>query len=373
MLLVGEDPYRARLRLAELVRALLAGEPGEPRDLATVKGPELGAALGLARHDAISDSPQAIVMSGRSQGLFDAVDERRVVLIEHAEALHDPGALVAEFAPEAALVLLCTEKLPARGRRRARTSAAAGSRQRAQDGAASLDLVGAVEGAGGRVERIARLGPEAVREWIAARARVMGADLVPEAVDALASAVGTDTERIDQELAKLAAYARGEKVAAAGVRALVSGAIEPDVFALTNAVVRRDARTALEVLDRLLADGQAAQQILALLLWQMRVFLFASALKERGDAERMAKAIRTSPGAIERWRAHARGVSRAQVTRAYESLYATDLAIKQGRVDAGDRAASDALVLTLCILDLCGVPGADVRELVVGEPPGTRR
>lgn len=352
---------------------MLAGEPGEPGDLATVRGPELGTALGLARHDAASDSTQAIVMSGRSQGLFDAVDERRVVLVENAEALRDPGALLAEVPPDAALVLLSTEKLPARGRRRARTSGAAGSGRPTQDGAAPLDLVGAVEDAGGRVERIARLGPEAVPRWIAARARVVGADLAPEAIDALAGAAGTDTERIDQELAKLAAYARGARVAAADVRALVSGAIEADVFALTNAVVRRDARTALDVLDRLLTDGQAAQQILALLLWQMRVILFASAMKDPGDAERMAKAIRSSPAAIARWRVHARGVSQAQVTRAYEALYATDLAIKQGRVDAGDRAASDALALTLCILDLCGIAGADPRELIVGEPPGTRR
>lgn len=373
MLLVGEDPYRARLRLAELVRALLADEPGEPGDLASVKGPELGTALGLVRHDATGDGPQAVVMSGRSQGLFDAIDERRVVLVEHAEALSDPAALLAEFPPAAALVLLSTERLPARGRRRARASAAARSRRPAQDAAAPTDLVSAVEDAGGRVERIARLGPEAVPAWIAARARVAGADLAPEAIAALAGAVGADSERIDQELAKLAAYARGGRIAAADVRVLVSGAIEADVFALTNAVVRRDARTALDVLDRLLAEGQAAQQILALLLWQIRVVLFASALRGPGDAERMAKAIRTSPGAIERWRAHARGVSRAQVTRAYESLYATDLAIKQGRVDAGDRAASDALALTLCILDLCGVSAADTRELVVGEPPGTRR
>ena len=80
------------------------------------------------------------------------------------------------------------------------------------------------------------------------------------------------------------------------------------------------------------------------------------------DAERMAKAIRSSPGAIARWQGEARRISRADVTRAYEALYATDLAIKQGRTEP-------ETAMMLCVLDLCGVAGADPRELIVGEPP----
>ncbi|HET8569584.1 MAG TPA: DNA polymerase III subunit delta, partial [Candidatus Limnocylindria bacterium] len=206
--------------------------------------------------------------------------------------------------------------------------------------------------------------------WIVARAALRGVDLAPGAVAELAAAVASDTERVDHELAKLAAYAGGERVEADAVRALVPGAIEADVFRLTEAVVRRDHRAAIATLERLLADGQAAQQILALLVWQFRVLLFASAMKGREDAERMAKAIRaSSPNALLRWQAQARRVDRKQVTRAYEALYATDLAIKQGRVSGTTREESDALALTLCVLDLCGVAGADPRELVGGEPP----
>ena len=112
------------------------------------------------------------------------------------------------------------------------------------------------------------------------------------------------------------------------------------------------------------------QQILALLLWQFRVLLFAVAL-ERGQKnpgakmpspDDMAKAIRSSPGAILRWRTEARSSSQAEVIRAYESLYATDVAIKSGRVD------SDAAAITLCVLDLCGVRGAGMEELVASIP-----
>ena len=350
-LLIGEDPFRARLRLAELVAALVAGRDPTVSDLARWASPALGMTLGVTRHDARSDSVHAIGMSGRSQGLFDAPDERRVVVLENAEALADTS-LIPEFPPESALVLLTTERIPA-GRRRARAK---------KDDAAPADLVSAVEDAGGRVERISRLFPDQVPAWISARAARAGPRLEPAAIAELASAAGTDTDRIEQELAKLATYARGEAVSVAAVRALVPGAIETEVFDLTRAVVKRDARTAIDRLERLLAEGQAPQQILALLLWQFRVVLFASAMKTNADAERAARAIRSSAGAISRWQGEARRLGRADVTRAYESLYATDLAIKQGRTEP-------ETALMLCVLDLCGVADADPRDLVVGEPP----
>lgn len=293
----------------------------------------------------------AISLSGQARGLFDAPDERRVVVVEHAEAIAD-ASFVAAFPADAALVLLTTERVAA-GKRRARAKA---------DGPAPSDLEGAVVRAGGRVERIGRLFPDQVPPWIAARARLAGARLEPAAAAELASAVSADTDRIEQELAKLASYARGGTVTAADVRSLVAGAIETEVFDLTRAVVKRDGRTAVDRLERLLAEGQAPQQILALLLWQFRVVLFAAAMKGAADAERMARAIRSSAGAISRWQADARRVSRAEVVRAYEALYATDLAIKQGRTEP-------ETALMLCVLDLCGVAGADVRDLVVGEPP----
>ena len=331
--------------------ALAAGNaPPEPSAIEKWPSPSLGLTLGVTRHEA-RDGVDAIAMSGRSQGLFDAPDERRVVVVENADALPETS-FIAEFPAESALVLVTT----ARVRAQARRGRAKG------DAPQAVDLIGAVEAAGGKVERIDRLFPEKVPQWIVARAALKGTRLEPAAITELASAAGADTDRIEQELAKLATYSKGEPVTAAAVRALVPGAIETEVFDLTRAVVRRDARTAVGLLARLLDEGNVPQQILALLLWQFRVVLFASAMKNAGDAERMARAIRSSAPAIARWRAEASRISRADVIRAYESLYATDLAIKQGRTDPEN-------AMLLCVLDLCGVPNADPRELVVGEPP----
>jgi len=351
-LIHGEDPYRARLRAAELVAALASGD-ARSSNLRAQRTAELGTRLGLSRHDARTAEPAAIGMSGASRGLFDAVDELRIVVVEHAEALKDTS-LIARFPAEAALVLVSETKIQARGRRAPAKAKAAPE--------PVADLASVVEAAGGTIEHIGRLGPGELGGWIAARATLLGVELAPEAINDLGAAVGADSERVDQELSKLGAFAAGARVTGADVRALVSGAIETDVFELTQAVVRHDSQTAIKRLETLLAEGQAPQQILALLLWQFRVLLFASAMKTGADAERMAKAIRSSAYAIGKWQAFARRVARADIIRAYEVLYATDIAIKTGRVN-------EQLAMTLCILDLCGIHAADPRELVVGEPP----
>jgi DNA polymerase III delta subunit len=358
-LIHGEDPYRARLRAAELVATLASGD-ARPSNLRTQRSADLGARLGLSRHDARTTEPAAIELSGASQGLFDAVDELRIVVVEHAEALKDTS-VVARFPAEAALVLVSEAKIQSRGRRAPAKAKPSPEPARVPPGA-STDLASVVEAAGGTIELIARLAPGELGGWIAARATLLGVELAPEAINELGAAVGADSERVDQELAKLGAFAAGARVTGVDVRALVSGAIETDVFELTQAVVRHDSQTAVKRLETLLAEGQAPQQILALLLWQFRVLLFASAMRTSADAERMAKAIRSSAYAIGKWQAFARRVARADIIRAYEVLYATDIAIKTGRVN-------EQLAMTLCILDLCGVHAADPRELVVGEPP----
>jgi len=358
-LIHGEDPYRARLRAAELVAALASGDE-RSSNLRAQRTADLGARLGLSRHDARTTEPAAIELSGASQGLFDAVDELRIVVVEHAEALKDTSVVV-RFPVEAALVLVSETKIQARGRRAPAKAKPTPEPARVPPGA-STDLASVVEAAGGTIEHIPRLGPGELGGWIAARATLLGVELAPDAINELGAAVGADSERVDQELAKLGAFAAGARVTGADVRALVSGAIETDVFELTQAVVRHDPQTAIKRLETLLSEGQAPQQILALLLWQFRVLLFASAMKTGADAERMAKAIRSSAYAIGKWQAFARRLVRADIIRAYEVLYATDIAIKTGRIN-------EQLAMTLCVLDLCGVHAADPRELVVGEPP----
>lgn len=354
-LLHGEDSFRIRLRANELVHSLLADEAAPKADLAARGLVSFGSALGLTRVDGRSESAaDDILVAGQSQGLFAAPDEKRVVLVEHAEALARTE-VIGSFADDSALVLVAPEAIKSTGRGRGRKPKATPE--------ADVALLDVVENAGGTVERYDRLMPGDVPRWINGRAKLAGVTLRPDALDALSTALAADTERIENELAKLASWANGQPVTGDDVRALVSGAIESDVFELTKAVVRRDVRTAAPLLERLLAEGSVPQQLLALLLWQFRVLLFASRDPRPAEAEKMAKAIRSSPGAILRYTQYARGLAPSDIARAYESLYACDVSIKTGR------AESDEAALLLCVMDLCGVQGADYRDFLLREAP----
>jgi len=353
-LLHGEDPFRIRLRANELVHALLAGEPAGSARLAERAFVPYAGALGLTRIDAREAAPDDILIAGQSQGLFAAPDEKRVVLVEHAETLAKTD-VIARFPADAALVLVAPEAI--------KTTRSRGRRPKAAPVEADAALPDAVDDVGGKIERYDRLMPGEVASWIGARAKLAGVRLRPDALNALVSALGPDTDRIENELAKLAAWANGEPVTGPDVQELVSGAIESQVFDLTTAVVRRDVRSAAGLLERLLAAGNAPQALLGLLLWQFRVLLFASRDPKLPEAEKMAKAIRSSSGAIMRYTQYARGLGPADIARAYEALYACDISIKTGR------AESDEAALLLCVMDLCGVAGADYREFLLKESP----
>ena len=291
------------------------------------------APLALTRVSAREATPSDLVMATASEGLFALVDERRVLLIEDAEALD--AASLAALPADAAVVL------------RANTNAGA--------------LAKAIRELGGTVESFDALDGQAVEEWIRGRARSFDLALDRGSVSALALAVGSDLERLDHELEKLAAYAAGEPLGARDVGALVSGAIEQDVFDLTRAVVRRDLPTAIGALERLLDSGEPPLRLHGLLVWQFRLLLVAAGLRSDEDLERAVAKTGLSRGALARMRREASGVRQTTIRHAYESLYYADLAMKT--------SVDPRSVFQLLVLDLCGVAGADLAPLAE-RPPG---
>ena len=149
-------------------------------------------------------------MAGQSQGLFAAVDERQVVLVEHAEALAG-SEFLSSFPGETGLVLVSVEALRAsRGRARKSTKPGAPS---------DLSLPDAVQEIGGRVQRIERLAPFDVKPWIVARALLHKVTLQPDAMDAIAFALaptrsGSRTRSRARRLRERGAGDRGRRARA---------------------------------------------------------------------------------------------------------------------------------------------------------------
>ncbi|MDR0569661.1 MAG: DNA polymerase III subunit delta [Clostridiales Family XIII bacterium] len=88
--------------------------------------------------------------------------------------------------------------------------------------------------------------------------------------------------QVDNDMKKLAAYCEGETVGLADLAAVVGGGLQMGVFALSDAVSRGERGEALRLLALMLADGENAHRILALLFSQLDTLYALRDLQERG-------------------------------------------------------------------------------------------
>ena len=96
------------------------------------------------------------------------------------------------------------------------------------------------------------------------------------------SSAGEQTRIADSELRKLATYAGDRPITAEDVEALVADTRPASVFAITNAIDRREPAAASEAVERALAEGQPVLRILASLQGRLSDLIVARDLAARG-------------------------------------------------------------------------------------------
>ncbi len=185
--------------------------------------------------------------------------------------------------------------------------------------------------------------------WINQRAAHHGINLQARAVATLAALVGTQLRLLDSELQKLATFAGGRQVTEEDVRSLVSLAREPNVFALADAVIEGRAREAADLLQRLLADGEAPQRLLTMLARQYRQLLLTKEMLERRVRGPEISARLGAPGfVVQRLLRQAPAHRMGGLRQAYHKLLDADLSVKRGIFD--DETALQLLVVELASL-----------------------
>jgi len=191
------------------------------------------------------------------------------------------------------------------------------------------------------------LHPREVPAWIQRRASEIGLALSSRAVTVLANLVGNDLWLLASEMDKLAAYANGQRLDEADVRALVGAAREVSIFALVDAIVEGRPQQALRLLRQAIAQGADYPYLFAMVLRQYRNLVLARELLDQGErsadiGERLG--IR-APFALEKLLDQAERYEMPRLVAAYRRLLAADVAVKRG-------IYSDELALELLLQDL---------------------
>jgi DNA polymerase-3 subunit delta len=180
-------------------------------------------------------------------------------------------------------------------------------------------------------------------------ARKAGFRLEPAALDLLVEALGADIARIAVEIEKLSLFAGQRPIGVDDIAALVPDARATTIFALVNALGRRDRVNALAVLDTLTKEGEYLPLALAFLSTQFRLALVAreAGLKSTGQVVGHF----TKMG-MPMWQSRAEQIyqtagkfSKQQLERAMELIYKADKGLRDARPD-------DRIVMEQFILDL---------------------
>lgn len=142
--------------------------------------------------------------------------------------------------------------------------------------------------------------------------------------------VACDLHEIHGEIVKLAAYLGSTTLAdVQDVAAVVSDSRSESVFDLTDALGRQDLARALFLLGRLLDEGTAPLQLLALLARHFRQLWRLQELLARGAGKmEMQKEIGINPYFLDGLLAQARRFPVQRYPHVFEALLETDLALK---------------------------------------------
>lgn len=207
-------------------------------------------------------------------------------------------------------------------------------------------LAEAVKARGGRVEERNAPRRNDLRGWITSHAARIGVQIEVRAAHVLAERIGgaiweTDIERgemtriADSELRKLATYAGERPISADDVAALTADTRPASVFAITNAVDRREPAAAAEALRRAMDEGQPGLRILASLAGRVSDLIVVRDLAARKTApnEIARRVARGNARVAERLVEAARRYRGDELEAMLTGLYEADVAIKSNVMD----------------------------------------
>lgn len=147
-----------------------------------------------------------------------------------------------------------------------------------------------------------RQGIESARAFVRDRARAAGLSIDGDAVGLLVEHAGTDVGLLRNAVDQAIMYCRGRSaIRAEDVRAVASGAVPLDDWAVVNAIERGDVAEAMRQVGLLLDEGAAPLQVLGQISWFVRTRLVGTLAPNRVRAAveavfRTDQALKTSGG-----------------------------------------------------------------------------
>ena len=189
-----------------------------------------------------------------------------------------------------------------------------------------------------------------INDWLQPKLQRMNKDLDRDAYAYFVNAVSMMQEislsYLDQEFDKLALFSKNRRITKKELLAVFAGLPEVSVFALMDAISEKDAKKALALLTRELADGTYFTILLVLLARHVRQLYQIRLLQADGvRGKALAKPLGLHPYIAEKLGKAAARFQDAQLRRALIDISDADYALKTGR---GGNELLEHIVIELC-------------------------
>jgi DNA polymerase-3 subunit delta len=166
--------------------------------------------------------------------------------------------------------------------------------------------------------------------WISERIAKLGKQASPEACRLLQAYAGNSLRGLQTEINKLFVFIGDKKqIEPEDVAGVVGETKGYTIFELQNAIGRRDCRTAIQIVERMLEHGESPQFMIVMLTRFFTQLYKLTELKQRRLSDReIASEIALSPFVVKQYLSHVANFSTEQIEQCFRSLLEADVTLK---------------------------------------------
>jgi len=175
-------------------------------------------------------------------------------------------------------------------------------------------------------------------KWVRDEAMGLGTEISSQAIERLVTTVGGDEWRLRSELEKLSAFRSGEPIRPEDVDALVSGAVEEDIFGIMDALAAKDPAKASRMIRTQVESGLEEPYVIAMLLRQVRILTQVRSFRSQSpssDRDEVGRALGIHPFVAQKAIASAPAFAPALLIKLLDTLFMADRGMKTGKVSPG--------------------------------------
>ncbi len=198
------------------------------------------------------------------------------------------------------------------------------------------------------VQKFDRLSVKKLEKWIKKEFLKKKSAVSMEAIDFLASSIGSDLWQLSREIEKLVSYKNGGGIEKKDVVSLIRPKTETVIFEIVDAFAERNGKKAIRLINRRLSEGESPLYILSMLAFQIRNLLIIKDLIGQGKPYYLLPKISGLHSfVVRKTYSQAPKFTLAELKKIHQKIFSADKKIK--RTSGADPIA----ILNILAVDFC--------------------